>query len=107
MSPMLSFDEALRKLLAAARPVAESRRSDRCAAGRVLARAQVERLDVPPLDNSAMDGYAVRTADVPAAGTACRSPAHPRRQPSARRWRRHGGAHLHRRAGAGRAPTRW
>ena len=34
------------------------------AAGRVLARAQRSTMDVPPMDNSAMDGYAVRLADV-------------------------------------------
>src|SRR6185503_11248795 len=35
------------------------------ATGRVLARAQRSTLDVPPMDNSAMDGYAVRAADGP------------------------------------------
>jgi len=39
------------------------------AAGRVLAAAQESTVAVPPLDNSAMDGYAVRCADVPVAGT--------------------------------------
>ncbi len=34
-----------------------------------LARTQYSTLDVPPLDNSAMDGYAVRCADVALAGT--------------------------------------
>jgi hypothetical protein len=38
------------------------------AAGRVLAVAQQSTVAVPPLDNSAMDGYAVRTADVTVAG---------------------------------------
>jgi hypothetical protein len=38
------------------------------AAGRVLAVVQQSTVAVPPLDNSAMDGYAVRTADVTAAG---------------------------------------
>jgi molybdopterin molybdotransferase len=38
--------------------------------GRVLARPVVSPVDVPPWDNSAMDGYAVRSADVPAAGEA-------------------------------------
>ena len=33
------------------------------ATGRVLARAQSSTMDVPPMDNSAMDGYAVRIAD--------------------------------------------
>ena len=37
--------------------------------GRVLATAVVSTIDVPPLDNSQMDGYAVRTADVPAIPT--------------------------------------
>ena len=67
---LLSFDEALQKLLAAARPVAETEEVDTvAAAGRTLARAQASGLTVPPLDNSAMDGYVLRVADVPAAGT--------------------------------------
>ena len=37
------------------------------AAGRVLAQDLVSTLDVPPCDNSAMDGYAVRAADAAAA----------------------------------------
>jgi molybdopterin molybdotransferase len=37
--------------------------------GRVLAAPVVARVDVPPLDNSAMDGYALRSADVAAPGT--------------------------------------
>ena len=41
-------------------PVAE-------AAGRFLAEAVTSSLDLPPFDNSAMDGYAVRAADVAAA----------------------------------------
>lgn len=40
------------------------------AAGRVLARGLESAVDVPPADNSAMDGYAVRSADLnPAADT--------------------------------------
>ncbi len=66
---LLSFDEALQKLLAAARPLAETEEVDTSAAvGRTLARAQASGIVVPPLDNSAMDGYAVRLADLPAAG---------------------------------------
>ncbi|WP_324778606.1 molybdopterin molybdotransferase MoeA [Thiobacillus sedimenti] len=38
------------------------------ALGRVLAAPQTSAITVPPADNSAMDGYAVRVADVPAAG---------------------------------------
>ena len=66
---LLSFDDALQKLLAAARPLAETEEVDTAAAvGRTLARAQASGIVVPPLDNSAMDGYAVRLADLPAAG---------------------------------------
>ncbi len=38
------------------------------ALGRVLAQDLASTIDVPPLDNSAMDGYALRCIDVPAAG---------------------------------------
>lgn len=66
---MLTYEQALEKLLAAARPVEEIRRVPLlAAAGRVLAVAQQSGVSVPPLDNSAMDGYAVRTADVTTAG---------------------------------------
>ncbi len=64
---LLSVDEALEVLLAGARPVAEVEEVATLeATGRVLARAQVSGMDVPPMDNSAMDGYAVRSADVKA-----------------------------------------
>ena len=39
------------------------------ALGRVLASGVRSALDVPPADNTSMDGYALRAADVPAAGT--------------------------------------
>ncbi len=62
---LLSVDEALEVLLAGARPVAETEMlSTLEATGRVLAVAQRSELDVPPMDNSAMDGYAVRIADL-------------------------------------------
>jgi molybdopterin molybdotransferase len=61
---LLSVDEALAQLLAAARPVAEVEEVPALeATGRVLARAQRSTMDVPPMDNSAMDGYAVRASD--------------------------------------------
>jgi molybdopterin molybdotransferase len=67
---LLSVEEALAVLLAGARPVADVEEVPALeATGRVLARAQVSAMDVPPLDNSAMDGYAVRTADVRAPDT--------------------------------------
>ncbi|MGE5470449.1 MAG: gephyrin-like molybdotransferase Glp [Bacteroidota bacterium] len=66
---MLSFEQALEKLLAAAQPVAEVRSLQlTAAAGRVLGGAQQSTVAVPPLDNSAMDGYALRVADITAAG---------------------------------------
>lgn len=67
---LLSFDDALRGLLAEVRPVREVDHVDTlAAAGRVLASAQHSTIDLPPMDNSAMDGYALRVADVPAPGT--------------------------------------
>jgi molybdopterin molybdotransferase len=61
---LFSVDEALEVLLAGARPVAEVEEVPTLeATGRVLARAQSSTMDVPPMDNSAMDGYAVRIAD--------------------------------------------
>jgi len=66
---MLSFEKALEKLLAAAQPVEEVRSLPLTAtAGRILALAQQSTVAVPPLANSAMDGYAVRSADVTAVG---------------------------------------
>ncbi len=66
---LISFEDALQRLLAGARPVGSVEEVDTVeASGRVLARAQVSTLTVPPFDNSAMDGYAVRRADVPQAG---------------------------------------
>ena len=69
---MLSLDEVLSRALAVAsdRVITETEKLDTFdALGRVLARSVVSALDVPPADNSAMDGYAVRVADLPAAGT--------------------------------------
>ncbi len=64
---LLSVDEALGRLLAGAEPIAGCERvATREATGRVLAEPQLSTMDVPSLDNSAMDGYAVRVADVKA-----------------------------------------
>lgn len=66
---LLSVDEALAQLLAGAAPVSEVTEVPTLeASGRVLARAQASTMDVPPMDNSAMDGYAVRLADLKADG---------------------------------------
>ena len=70
---MLSVDEALEVLLAGAKAVAEVEQVPTLeASGRVLARALASTMDVPPMDNSAMDGYAMRAAEVPAAETRLR-----------------------------------
>jgi len=62
---LLSVDEALAMLLAQARAVSEVEEVPTLeAAGRVLARAQRSTMDVPPMDNSAMDGYAVKVLDL-------------------------------------------
>jgi len=67
---LLSVDEALEVLLSAAKPVEETEQVPTLeASDRVLARSLASTMDVPPMDNSAMDGYAVRTADVPAPDT--------------------------------------
>ena len=67
---MLTLDEALARLLQAVRPLAERETlSTFDALGRVLAADVVSLLDVPPEDNTSMDGYALRANDVPAAGT--------------------------------------
>src|SRR5258706_8613180 len=62
---LLSVDEALAQLMAGAAPVPDIEEVPALeATGRVLARAQRSTMDVPPMDNSAMDGYAVRLADL-------------------------------------------
>lgn len=70
---VLSFDEALDLLLARARKVKGFDRVPLTeATGRILAEPVLSTVDVPPLDNSGMDGYAVRCADVPATGATLR-----------------------------------
>ena len=70
---MLSVEQALERLLSAAQPVTDVESVDTMlAAGRVLATDVVSSIDVPPLDNSQMDGYAVRTVDVPGVPTTLR-----------------------------------
>jgi molybdopterin molybdotransferase len=62
--PMLSVQQALDFLLNAATPIAEIEiLATLDANGRTLATAQTSQLNVPPMDNTQMDGYAVRAAD--------------------------------------------
>ncbi len=64
-APLKSLDDALAELLQSATPL---NRFEQVATfdadGRVLAQDVVSELQVPPHDNSSMDGYALRCADV-------------------------------------------
>ncbi|WP_240315089.1 molybdopterin molybdotransferase MoeA [Chromobacterium haemolyticum] len=65
---MLSFEQARDWLLQRAQPLAATEQVELlAAAGRVLAEPVLATLDVPPHDNSAMDGYALRAAEQTAA----------------------------------------
>src|SRR3989442_9878777 len=61
---MLTPAEAAQQILADIRPLEPERLPLREALDRVLAEDVVSPIDLPPWDNSAMDGYAVRAADV-------------------------------------------
>lgn len=61
----MDLEHALASVLAAAQPLADTQVVDTFEAdGRVLAQHLVSALHVPPQDNSSMDGYAVRCADL-------------------------------------------
>jgi len=61
---MLSVDEAIAALLSQARRLVDSEQCDVFdSLGRTLAEDVIAPIDVPPADNSAMDGYALRRAD--------------------------------------------
>lgn len=69
-APLRPLDEALAELMARARPLGDIEQvATFDADGRVLAQDVVSILHVPPQDNSSMDGYALRCADVAQAGT--------------------------------------
>lgn len=68
-SPLMPLEDALAALLRhLPGPPATEEVATFDADGRVLAEDLVSPLQVPPQDNSSMDGYAVRTADITAAG---------------------------------------
>ena len=68
-TPLKPLDDALQELLAHAQPLAGAESVDTFEAdGRVLLQAAVSPLQVPPQDNSAMDGYAVRSAECASGG---------------------------------------
>jgi molybdopterin molybdotransferase len=70
---MISADEALQLVLENVTPLGAERVPMLDALGRVLAEEIRSPRDIPGFDNSAMDGYAVRAADV--AGATASSPA--------------------------------
>jgi molybdopterin molybdotransferase len=69
--PLRALDDALEALLARARPLADTESvATFDADGRVLAEDLVSPLQVPPQDNSSMDGYAVRSTEIADEGVA-------------------------------------
>jgi molybdopterin molybdotransferase len=65
MPRLLSIDEALAQVLARVQPLESEPVPVAEAAGRVLAEDVVALIDLPPFPSSAMDGFAIRAADVP------------------------------------------
>lgn len=64
---LISLDDAVTILLARVIPLADSETVSLAqAAGRITAGPVISPLNVPPFDNSAMDGYALRMADLDA-----------------------------------------
>jgi molybdopterin molybdotransferase len=61
---MISVDEALDRILSHIRPLGFEKASLFDSLGRVIAEDVSARRNIPPLDNSAMDGYAVRWEDI-------------------------------------------
>ena len=71
--PMLTAQQALDHLLSNAVSVNECEKvNTQAALGRVLAEDVKSLVDVPPLDNTSMDGYAVRSADTAVPGQTLR-----------------------------------
>lgn len=60
---MISIEEALQQLLAHVQVLPEEQKHPLQALGQVLAEDVAAGFDIPPLDNTAMDGYAVRAED--------------------------------------------
>ena len=109
--PLLPVDEVERIIRERVTPVAETETvALSVASGRVLASDVVAPIDLPPFDNSAVDGYAVRHADLDAKAET-RLPVVERitagHGSRARAGGGSGGPHLHRRAHAGRRRHRF
>ena len=67
---MLTPTEAARLIVESCAPLAPERRALAAALDLVLAEDVVSQVDLPPWDNSGMDGYAVRAADIEGASAA-------------------------------------
>ncbi len=65
MESLLAFEEAQARILTAARRLSLEQVEVAAAAGRVLAEDARSAVDLPPFPSSAMDGYAVRSVDLP------------------------------------------
>jgi molybdopterin molybdotransferase len=66
VASLLTLEEAQERILAAARPLPVELVPIVSAAGRVTAEDVHAQIDLPPFASSAMDGFAVRSADLPA-----------------------------------------
>lgn len=65
----LSFEQALDRIKESIQPIKGKKNvTIREAAGHILAEDVTSPLDVPPFINSAMDGYAINSADIPQSG---------------------------------------
>lgn len=67
MSELISVQEAQRLILERVKPIDAERVPIERAAGRVLAEPAHAKVDLPPFPSSAMDGFALRSADTAAA----------------------------------------
>ena len=65
MASLLTLEEAQERVLKAARPLSAENVPVAAAGGRVSAEDVRARIDLPPFASSAMDGFAVRAADLP------------------------------------------
>ena len=61
---MITVEEALEKILSLIQPLGSEKVSILETLGRVIAEDIYANRDIPPLDNSGMDGYAVRSEDI-------------------------------------------
>ena len=103
--PLLPVEEVERIIRERITPVAEIETvALNAASGRVIARDIIAPIDLPPFDNSAVDGYAVRHADLDAEAETRLAVVERVTAGRARRARprgRRGDPHLHRRTDAG------